>query len=205
MESPRAERYPLTRRGMRTRRVPFGWIEHEKKNAVFLVIYVESISPWKYFKDDMQHLKCPALIMIDRWDGRMGFPGGTVNENETLIDALVREIKEEVGISIKTDHVRPIASHENRIVTHLYGLKVLEAEFLHIYYHILNNFARSILLHAYEEGDESHFISEITGIKIVPLVHHDNKGVNRFLENAFAGATREDLEVLLTEILHLPI
>lgn len=190
---------------MRTRRVPFGWIEHEKKNAVFLAIYVESISPWKYFKDDMQHLKCPALIMIDRWDGRMGFPGGTVNENETLIDALVREIKEEVGISIKTDHVHPIASHENRIVTHLYGLKVLEAEFLHIYYHILNNFARSILLHAYEEGDESHFMSEITGIKIVPLVHHDNKGVNRFLENAFAGATREDLEVLLTEILHLPI
>jgi U8 snoRNA-decapping enzyme len=190
---------------MRTRRVPFGWIEHEKKNAVFLAIYVESISPWKYFKDDMQHLKCPALIMIDRWDGRMGFPGGTVNEGETLIDALVREIKEEVGINIKTDQVHPIASHENRIVTHLYGLKVLEAEFLHIYYHILNNFARSILLHAYEEGDESHFMSEITGIKIVPLVHHDNKGVNRFLENAFAGATREDLEILLGEVLHLSL
>jgi len=188
---------------MRTQRVPFGQCNPDKKNAVFLAIYVDAISPWRYFKDDMQHLKCPALIMIDRWDGRMGFPGGTVNEGESLLEALIREIKEEVGITVKPDKVHPIVSHENRLVTHLYGLKVLEAEFLHIYYHILNNFSRSILLHAYEEGDESHFMSEITGIKIVPLIHHENKGINKFLENSFAGATRNDLEVLLSEIFHL--
>lgn len=199
MESSGDSGYPL----METQRVPFGWLDHTKKNAVFLAIYVESIAPWKYFKDTMQHLKCPALIMIDRWDGRMGFPGGTVNENENLMEALMREIKEEIGITIKPSHVEPIASHENRIVTHFYGLKVLEAEFLHIYYHILNNFSRSILLHAYEEGDESHFMSEITGIKIVPLIQHENKGINRFLENSFAGATKEDLEVLLNEVLQL--
>lgn len=190
---------------MKTQRVEFGQTNPDKKNAVFLAIYVESISPWKYFKDDMQHLKCPALIMIDRWDGRMGFPGGTVNEGESLIDALVREIKEEIGITIKPSQVAPIVTHENRYVTHLYGLKVLEAEFLHIYYHILNNFSRSILLHAYEEGDESHFMSEITGIKIVPLIQHENKGIKKFVENAFAGATREDLDVLLNEIFHITL
>lgn len=190
---------------MRTQRVPFGQQNPDKKDAVFLAIYVDAISPWRYFKDDMQHLKCPALIMIDRWDGRMGFPGGTVNAGESLLDALVREIKEEIGITIKPDKVHPIATHENRIVTHLYGLKVLEAEFLHIYYHILNNFSRSILLHAYEEGDESHFMSEITGIKIVPLIQHENKGIKRFVENAFAGATREDLDVLLKEIFHIDL
>lgn len=190
---------------MMVRRVPFGWTHPEKKNAVFLAIYVEAISPWKYFKDDIRHLTCPAIIMIDRWDGRMGFPGGTANEGESLLDALVREIKEEIGISIKPDKVHPIVTHEGRIVTHLYGLKVLEAEFLHIYYHILNNFSRSILLHAYEEGDESHFMSEITGIKIVPVVRHEGKGINRFVENAFAGATREDLDVLLTEVLGIKI
>lgn len=190
---------------MKTIRVPFGQTNPGKTNAVFLAIYVEEISPWKYFKDDIRHLKCPAFIMIDRWDGRMGFPGGTVNEGEELVAALMREIKEEIGITVKPDHIHPIASHENRIVTHLYGLKVLEAEFLHIYYHILNNFSRSILLHAYEEGDESHFMSEITGIKIVPVVRHDGKGINKFIENAFAGATRDDLEVLLGEVFRIEL
>ncbi len=190
---------------MRTQRVPFGQQHPDKKDAVFLAIYVDAISPWRYFKDDMQHFKCPALIMIDRWDGRMGFPGGTVNEGESLLEALVREIKEEIGITIKPEKVHPVVSHENRLVTHLYGLKVLEAEFLHIYYHILNNFSRSILLHAYEEGDTSHFMSEITGIKIVPLIQHENKGINKFVENAFAGATREDLDVLLKEIFHIDL
>lgn len=180
-------------------RIPFGQINPEKTNAVFLAIYVEEIAPWKYFKDQAKEIRCPALIMIDRWDGRMGFPGGTVEPGEPLLDALVREIKEEIGINVKPDKVHGIASHEWKIVTHLYGLSVTELEFLHIYYHILNNFARSILLHAYEEGDESHFMSEITGIKIVPLVEHAGKGINKFVDNAFAGSAGEDLDVILKE------
>ncbi|MEA3373503.1 MAG: NUDIX hydrolase [Campylobacterota bacterium] len=187
------------------KRVAFGKQTSGKKDAVFLAIYVEAIAPWKYFKDQIIDVKCPAVIMIDRWDGRMGFPGGTLNEGESIIEALVREIKEEVGITVKPDKVRPIASHEGKIATHFYGLRVTEIEFLHIYYHILNNFARSILLHAYEEGDESHFMSEITGIKIVPLVEHAGKGINHFIGNHFAGSSREDLLILMDEALGMNI
>lgn len=39
--------------------------------------------------------------MIDRWDGRMGFPGGTIEEGEPILEALKREIKEEIGISVR--------------------------------------------------------------------------------------------------------
>jgi U8 snoRNA-decapping enzyme len=186
-------------------RVEFGDLYRDKKNAVFLAIYVKEISPWKYFKDDIKSMRCPALIMIDRWDGRMGFPGGTVNEGESLLDALVREVKEEIGITVKPEKVHPIAAHEWKIATHLYGLEVLEIEFLHIYYHILNNFSRSILLHAYEEGDESHFMSEITGIKIIPLVQHAGKGINYFLENSFAGSAKNELLVMLDELFNIKI
>lgn len=187
------------------KRVEFGDNYRDKKNAVFLAIYVNAISPWKYFNDDIKSMRCPAIIMIDRWDGRMGFPGGTVNEGEDLLDALVREVKEEIGINVKPDKVKHIASHEWKIVTHLYGLEVLEAEFLHIYYHILNNFSRSILLHAYEEGDKSHFMSEITGIKIIPLVQHAGKGINLFLENSFAGSAKNELLIMLDELFHIEV
>ncbi len=187
------------------KRVSFGKPSPHDRNAVFLAIYVESIKPWKYFKDQILNVECPAVIMIDRWDGRMGFPGGTCDQGETLIDALIREIKEEIGINVKPDKVIPVATHEWKISTHFYALKVMEVEFLHIYYHILNNFARSILLHAYEEGDESHFMSEITGIKIVPLVEHAGKGINHFIGNHFAGSSREDLLILMDEVLNMDV
>jgi U8 snoRNA-decapping enzyme len=92
-------------------------------------------------------------------------------------------------------------SRIRKLCTHFYGLEVNELEFLHIYYHILNNFSRSILLHAYEEKDESRFMSETTGIKIVPIIEHKGKGINKFLESSFAGATKQDLEIFIEEIL----
>ncbi len=186
------------------RRVPTAQISNEKKNAVFLAIFAKEISPWKYFQDDnAQHIKCPAVIMIDRWDGRNGFPGGTLNDGETLMEALKREIKEEIGIRIREDKVFGVSSFDFKIRTHLFAMEVIEMEFMHIYYHILNNFSRSILLHAYQEGDDSHFMSEITGIKIVPIININGKGIERFLENNFAGATKEDLKVFMKEVLDI--
>lgn len=185
---------------MTIKRIPFGQTNPQKKNAVFLAIYVEDFAPWKYFKDQTKEIRCPGLIMIDRWDGRSGFPGGTVESTESLLEALVREVKEEIGINVKSDKVHGIASHEWKIVTHLYGLKVTEMEFFHLFYHILNNFSRSILLHSYEEPDTSHFMSEITGIKIVPLVEHHGRGINKFLENSFAGSSNLELKIILDEL-----
>lgn len=183
------------------KRIEFGFRDKNKKDAVFLAIYSKKISPWKYFKDNAKDVQCPCVIMVDRWDGRMGFPGGTVAQDETLEDALKREIFEEIGINIQKDKIFPIVSHEKKIRTHFYGLEVTEIEFMHIYYHILNNFARSILLHAYDEGDASRFLSETTGIKIVPIVRHFNKGINYFLQNSFAGSAKDDMIVFLKEVL----
>lgn len=185
------------------KRIPFEQTNPDKKNAVFLAIYSREISPWKYFKDNVGDVPCPGVIMIDRWDGRMGFPGGTADKDESLEEALKREIKEEIGIRVRLDKIFGIASHEWKICTHLYGMEVNELEFMHIYYHILNNFARSILLHAYDEGDASRFLSETTGIKIVPIVRHLNKGIENFMKNSFAGSAKEDMSIFLEEILHV--
>lgn len=189
---------------MENKRIAFGQLATDRKNAVFIAIYTKAIAPWKYFNDEIKHTICPAVIMIDRWDGRIGFPGGTLEPNEPLIDALVRETYEEIGIKVKKEKVTEVVSFENpKIITHLYALEVNELEFLHIYYHMLNNFSRSILKHAYEQEDQTHFMSEITGIKIVPIVQHAGKGINKFLQNSFAGSGKQDLEVFIQEILKL--
>ncbi|MBN2824229.1 MAG: NUDIX domain-containing protein [Campylobacterales bacterium] len=185
-------------------RIEFGKLSPNKKNTAFLVIFVREMSPWRYFKDQ-SHIKCPAVIMIDRWDGRTGFPGGTLEEGETLEEALVREIKEEIGLNIKPQKLIPVVSREWKITSHLFALELIEMEFLYIYYHILNNFSRSILLHAHEEVDNSHFLSEITGIKIVPILNQEGKGISNFLQNGFAGYGKEDLETFIQEILQLEI
>ncbi|MEA3289729.1 MAG: NUDIX hydrolase [Campylobacterota bacterium] len=186
-------------------RVEFGKTVPDKKNTVFLIIYVEEISPWKYFKDQT-HIKCPAMIMIDRWDGRMGFPGGGVEKGESLKEALVREIKEEIGINVKPDKLKPVVSFEWKIISHTFALELKEIEFLHIYYHILNNFSRSILNHSYKDAiDDSHFLSEITGIKIVPILNHNGKGIDQFIQNNFAGCGKDDIEVFLDEVIDFSI
>lgn len=55
------------------------------------------------------------------------------------------------------------------------------------------------------EGDESHFMSEITGVKIVPIIEHEGKGINKFLENSFAGNSKEELLIILDEIFKMDI
>ena len=48
-------------------------------------------------------------------------------------------------------------------------------------------------------------MSEITGIKIVPIVQHKNKGINKFLENSFAGSCKTDFEIFMKEILKISL
>lgn len=60
------------------------------------------------------------------------------------------------------------------------------------------------MMHSYDEGyDDSHFLSEITGIKIVPILNQQGKGIDQFLKNNFAGCAKEDFELFLYEFLKL--
>lgn len=69
-----------------------------------------------------------------RFDGKLGFPGGFVDENESLEEAVNRELKEEMGGTSEPVLITP----DNYVVTHLYEqfiseLKVTKRLCLHFF------------------------------------------------------------------------
>ncbi|MBD3187472.1 NUDIX domain-containing protein [Candidatus Bathyarchaeota archaeon] len=50
-----------------------------------------------------EHGGAPRYLMVRESDGRIQFPGGKLKSQETLRNALIREVKEEVGLDVLVD------------------------------------------------------------------------------------------------------
>lgn len=81
------------------------------KTAVFAAITTKSKLYRNYeHNKELADIDIDSVIMMMRWDGTIGFVGGGVDENETEQEALVREIKEEIGYDIDINLITsPIA------------------------------------------------------------------------------------------------
>lgn len=82
-----------------------------ENHAVFGTFYVTDYKPWLNYEEatDYRNTIVPIAMMILRWDGKhiikfqnnnskgkIGFIGGFVDKEETLEEALHRELKEEL-------------------------------------------------------------------------------------------------------------
>ena len=79
--------------------------------------------------------KADAFLFIKRSsyiDTAAGFwcpVSGRIEENETQIEALAREVKEEVGLSVKALHkICEIPSHDNQFTLHFWTTEILSGE-----------------------------------------------------------------------------
>jgi len=54
------------------------------------------------------HRRADKHAFPDRWD----LPGGVVEDGETLLAALVRELREELGVEVSTATARPLAERQ---------------------------------------------------------------------------------------------
>lgn len=63
--------------------------------AVFVLLYA-NVGEHKQF------------LVVNRADGTLGFPGGKVEDGETLIQAAIRECQEEIGLDISTSKLYPV-------------------------------------------------------------------------------------------------
>ena len=138
-----------------------------------------------------------ALVNMHlRFDGRLGFPGGLLDEEENIETALNREISEEMGegnpVISEKDWMSSHYFSKEKLLMHFYCKEVDRTEFLEI---------EKRGLGANEYG------IEILGLLRVPLYTRprNNGGLPMFLKNNFAGNARENLlnSLIRKEVLDL--
>lgn len=166
--------------------VKFGTLN--KRNAAFVAFFLKSpcYKGYSYVKEDVQKLNIPQVLLLQRWDGKMGFVGGMVDEGEDILTSALRETREEIGFNIEEHHLqlREVCSHETSgdLNVHLYAVE------------IDLGLKRLILSKAHEAAD---YEAETCGVIFQQILDIEKNGFNAFLENAYlAKAVKEELEIM---------
>lgn len=160
------------------------------KDSVFVAFYTKAYHHYqtneecRNWGEKCWNTKIALLGTVMRWDGSMGFVGGKVDDGESLIQAAIRETKEEVGTDINADQLTLMCSHEMidgdfKQNTHIYLCEVTPAKM----YEIQKNSQTS-----------EHGTIESSGFNVVHMV--DDAFIN--LPNlVWAGTGKEELNILL--------
>lgn len=162
-----------------------------KEQAVFIMLYAET-DIWRNYQEISESARktiVPVVLMLQRWDGKIGFIGGNVEEGEDLLNAALREFKEEAGFVIKDEYLENIqllCSHETKnLVTHLMGWKVPEAVLREV---LINN----------HKAD--HFMSEGTLFTTQMINYSHTNTFDNFMKNNFSPTVKEEIAVIIDKL-----
>ena len=183
-----------------TTRLPFGLMNTH--NAVFVGFFVQSrlYQGYPHVSRGAQDREHTQILLLMRWDGRLGFPGGRVDEGEDLIEAALREVQEEInffniGGESNADRAQqraqlkqrlnPIGSHELRpgFSAHFLSCEITisEREYIRSNGHLA-----------------PHAHAEVAGINFVHCFDLPAKGISSLLKRGlFAPGVQEELQWLL--------
>jgi len=128
----------------------------------------------------------PLVLMLLRWDGFVGFPGGKVDEGEDLITALRRELREEINFNVdpkKANLLCSLATQNDDRHIHCYEYNVGKSWFRHA---------------ITQAAQAEHFLSETQGCFGVQVAHFEGGGgIYDFLKNNFKATAKMELECLI--------
>jgi len=98
---------------MPVRQVEFGNTSITKRQGAFTVITAMApiYETYDQVPVETQVKDHCVAIMMNRWDGRIGFPGGNVDKgDESLAHAAVRELREELNYLARPEDLVPLRS-----------------------------------------------------------------------------------------------
>jgi U8 snoRNA-decapping enzyme len=169
--------------------------EPNKKQMVFCAIHTVGKPYLNYDQvpKSERGIDVPLVLFLLRWDGCIGFPGGNVDEGETLIEAVVREAQEEINFDLDIKKLEPLSSfRDDSKNIHCFSYKVDGVDAI-----------KKIIKDATES---EHFLAENQGCFAVQAANFDrNRGLPQFLLNNFIATSRFEFDILLKEKLGLTI
>lgn len=165
----------------------------QNRDCVFLWLYATDGRPYaKYLEAPKPDLVVPMVFALLRWDGMFGTVGGKVDPGETLLQALARETREEIGYDIPIDaELTPMSTFErNDWHIHAFRMKLPYEKLLEV-----RNRA-----HLAE-----HANTECAGYNLVHAADYrpdasNPRGIRAFMENRFLATAKLELELLLEHI-----
>ena len=173
----------------------------DKTDMVFAAIYCEAgtvhlAPPYINVPKGLRGTPLPLVLMMLRWDGCIGFPGGKVESREELLIALRRECEEEVNFKF---------SHVNSRLALLCSLATLNDDrHIHCYEYQISNNAMIEAVRQATEGE--HFMHECMGCVTVPIANFEGGGgVIEFFKHNFKATAKMELECLIKRKGWLPI
>lgn len=146
------------------RQIPLLSNARDKKQASFLML-VGADKIWQSYDGidpELQQAEIPHALLINRADGKIGFPGGYVEKGETPRQGVLREVEEELGYKVPNpDLVKPLISFEMGIVVHVFMLELPYNELKAVLAGMVN---------------APHFGSEVSGAFLAQLATYTRRG-----------------------------
>lgn len=99
------------------------------RNASFIALVCKDkiYSGCHNVSEEIQDTCFSQMLFMQRWDGRIGFPGGMVDEGEDILTSAIRELEEETNFIIENpDELHLVATHQVKedLNVHLYTKEI---------------------------------------------------------------------------------
>lgn len=173
--------------------LPFGSTIEGAKQGCFLVLTAHApiYERYPHVPAETQQTPHRVVFLVQRWDGLIGFPGGTVEAGESLEAALRRESLEEVNFDIGDLRPEPLCTHHiasARFVVHAFHVDLGTVDVSR-----LKQISRDAI-------DADHFLSEGAPFWAHLADYGRGKGTAALLASTgLTSAVREELAALLVK------